>query len=359
MLQHPDVHLPWSQWSEEQTVHLIIPYSNPFRSRTRRILANNFIRQIRNTANVVGYVVELAYGDREFELTGESPTDVQFRTYDELWHKENLINLGVAAVNTLCRDSAKAAGRPYRLSDLPKYMGYSDADFSFTRHDWALEGIHLLQHHHFVQILSSYTDIASDIGPNLPADSGPISMNPTYARNYVLGKRNNSPYYGKAAAGLSFGSPGGGWLWTREAFDIVGGMLETCPLGSADWHMAVGLTQEPDQHIELRNCHPNYVKSIRDWQERAKGIERNIGCINHHGVHHFHGSKSLRGYSTRPAILSQSGHKFDPTTDLKKDWQGVWQLSGNKPLMRDDFRRYFLSRGDDNPSLLGRDRILI
>ena len=46
-------------------------------------------------------------------------------------------------------------------------------------------------------------------------------------------------------------------------------------------------------------------------------------------------------------------NKFSPTTDLKKDWQGVYALSGNKPTMRDDFRRYFISRSEDDPGLYG------
>lgn len=337
---HADIHEPWARWSEDTTLHLVVPYSNPFRSRTRRVLTNNFIREMHRTPNVRLYVVELAYGERPFEVTSraEHRDDIQLRTSDEMFHKENLINVGLS-----------------RVDPQAKYMAYCDADFTFTRHDWALEAIHLLQHHQFVQLFATYCDVAPDYVPNLSQNHGPVSMQSTYARNFLLGLRNKSPYRG--AAGVQFGSPGGAWAFRRSALDLVGGLLDVCILGSGDWHMAIGLTQEKDSHPENKLGSPGYLAAIRQWQERAKKIEKNIGCVNQFAVHHWHGSKSLRGYSSRPSILAR--HKYDPHTDLKRDWQGVYQLTGNKPEFRDDIRRYFLSRDEDNPALLSRDRIMI
>ncbi|MGH7839387.1 MAG: hypothetical protein ACREQC_16395, partial [Candidatus Binataceae bacterium] len=70
-LNHPDVQRPWSEWSEGQTLHLAVAYSNPFRWRTRRILMNDFRRRATGWPNVKLYVGELAYGDRPFEVTGD------------------------------------------------------------------------------------------------------------------------------------------------------------------------------------------------------------------------------------------------------------------------------------------------
>src|SRR5947209_8766473 len=93
--QHPDVHRPWSEWSETQKLHVATPYSNPFRWRTRRELLNDFRRHMAQSPNVVLHVGELAYGDRPFEVTGQDPNDVQMRTGHELFSKENIINLAV------------------------------------------------------------------------------------------------------------------------------------------------------------------------------------------------------------------------------------------------------------------------
>ena len=43
-----------------------------------------------------------------------------------------------------------------------KYGATIDADFHFTRHDWALETVHQLQHYDFVQLFSSYADLSGD-----------------------------------------------------------------------------------------------------------------------------------------------------------------------------------------------------
>src|ERR1017187_6574648 len=89
---HPDVHSPWSPWSESETLHVACAYNNPFRWQARRRLMNDFRYHMSCSPNVVLHVGELAYGDRPFEVTGNDPLDIQLRTEHELWHKENLLN---------------------------------------------------------------------------------------------------------------------------------------------------------------------------------------------------------------------------------------------------------------------------
>jgi hypothetical protein len=56
-----------------------------------------------------------------------------------------------------------------------------------------------------------------------------------------------------------------------------------------------------------------------------------------------------RGYGSRDEILIR--HAFEPTLDLRPDWQGVLQLNPDKVGLRDDIRAYFLSRNEDDPTL--------
>ena len=86
-------------------------------------------------------------------------------------------------------------------------------------------------------------------------------------------------------------------------------------------------------------------------------LKKNIGYVDCHAIHHFHGSKSKRAYSSRDLILVRN--KFAPTTDLKPDWQGIYQLTPDKPALRDDIRRYFISRTEDDPNLYGSERPLV
>ena len=351
-LQHPDIHAPWSQWQEELVLHIVVPYSNCFRWRTRRELVNDCIRHLRQMANVDLHVVELAYGDRPFEVTGGHVNDVQLRTASELWHKEQLINIGVS-----------------RFPADWKYGAYVDGDFHFTRHDLAIEAIHQLQHYDFAQLFSSYADLS---GETYGTGHRPLRINNGFAYNYIQnGYRLPEGYanggWRQAAAGDSYGSEydsatlagaklgvgatGGAWAWRRSAFDAVGGMLDVCALGHGDWFMTFGLVGEdaPDMHVDGYTA--DYRNTVAAWQRNAAKLNKNIGYVDCFATHHFHGAKSRRGYSSRDTLLVKN--QFSPTTDLKKDWQGVYALSGNKPAMRDDFRRYFISRSEDDPGLYG------
>ncbi|MGH9325436.1 MAG: hypothetical protein ACRD2B_01905, partial [Terriglobia bacterium] len=120
MTIHPNVHAAFKSWSEAQTLHVASPYCNPFRWRTRRELFNDFRQHMESSKNIDLYVSEIAYGDRPYEVTNGG--DIQFRSSQELWHKENLINLTVQ-----------------RFPADWRYGAYVDGDFHFTRNDWALE----------------------------------------------------------------------------------------------------------------------------------------------------------------------------------------------------------------------------
>ncbi len=360
VLHHPDTHRPWSKWSEDQTLHIVAPYINPFRWRTRRELFNDFLRHMRNTPNVVLYPVEVAFGDRPFEVTGEHENDIQLRTTHEMWLKERCINLGAA-----------------RFPPGYKYGGYVDGDFNFTRHDWALEAIQMLQHHEFVQLFSSYTDLTGETETSWRGHR-PYRLSSSFAWNYLhpdeflhmrleLRRKNlalsDDSYYAPMAPSKEFpfgfppGATGGGWAWRRSAFNTVGGMLDICILGSGDWHQAFGLIEAINVAAEMKRCTKPYVNAVLQWQSRASKLTRNIGCVDQHAVHHFHGSKSRRAYGERWHILRK--HSFDPATDLTPDDQMLWQLTGNKPRLRDDLRRYFIERCESDPNLYGGERPII
>lgn len=345
--QHPDQHQPWAEWSEEQTLHLAVCYSNPFRWRTRRELANDCIRHLRGAANVRLYVGELAYGDRPFEITDPSQDarDLQLRTNHELFHKENILN---RIIQTF------PAGW--------KYGAYIDADFHLTRHDWALETIQQLQHYDFVQPFSSYSDLTSE--------HVPMRVNTGFAFNYIQNgyklpdgyanggwKKLGYDSYGSAGGVRGVGATGGMWAFRKEAFDSVGGLLDTCILGHGDWFMAFGLAGEeaPDMHVDGYTA--DYRAQIASWQRNAAKLKKNIGYVDGFAVHQFHGSKVRRAYSHRDLILVRN--QFAPTTDLRADWQGIYQLTGDKPGLRDDIRRYFLSRTEDDPNLYGSEKAMV
>jgi len=353
VLYHPDVHAPWSQWSEDQTLHVAAAYSNPFRWRTRRELANDFKLHMRQSANVALHFGELAYGDRPHEVTSPTdPGDVQFRIQDSpLFLKENIQSAIIR-----------------RFPPDWKYGAVIDADFHMSRHDWALEAIHQLQFYDWVQLFSSYADISGDM---LGQGMRPLRINPSFAYNYIQsgcrlpegygngGWKAGAPVlddYGQSVASpgkkplRGVGATGGAWAFRRSAFDATGGLLDTCICGHGDWHMTFGLVSEDAPDVGVASYSDGYRRSIASWQRRAAKLKKNIGYIDNFAVHHFHGSKFRRFYTSRYKILIENN--FDPQTDLVADWQGIYSLSGDKPALRDGMRAYMIERAEDNPEIM-------
>lgn len=345
-ISHPNGSPSHASWAEEKKLHVAVAYSNPRRWKRRLELFNDFRRHMNGLPNIVLHVGELAFGERPFEVTSSNhPTDVQLRTSEELWHKENILNVVIA--------------RSFPTNW--QYGCYVDGDFHFTRHDIGLETIHQLQHYAWVQMFSSYMDISSN--------HEPLRVQASFANRYVKGTlfENNKELihcYGKDLINnkqKGIGATGGAWAFRRESFNACGGLLDTCILGSGDWHMAFGLIGEPDSHPqtkELVDCGHQYANSIKIWQTRAaKAVRQNVGCVDCLGIHNWHGSKQNRGYGTRWKILKDCD--YNPYVDVFKDHQGVLQLTQNKPLLRSEIRRYFNSRSEDDLSLKSGDNSLL
>jgi hypothetical protein len=146
--------------------------------------------------------------------------------------------------------------------------------------------------------------------------------------------------------------PGYAWACRRDAWNHLGGLIDFGIVGSADNYMAWGLIGEMAQALSpeiMRDC-PTYTEWCTEWENRAETyIRRNVGFVDGLLLHYFHGSKKNRGYINRSEILWQTG--FNPSKDIKRDWQGVWQLTDQKTALRDRLRGYFRSRDEDNTAI--------
>jgi hypothetical protein len=357
--RHPDVHRPWAQWSEDQILHVAVAYSNPFRWRSRRELMNKFRDHMMSQANVVLHVGEVAYGDRPWEVTSSTnPNDLQLRIGDSpLFLKENIMNLVIR-----------------RFPPGWRYGAIIDADFTMTRHDWALEAVHQLQFYSWVQLFSSYADLS---GSTLGNGYQPLRTNASFAYNWhrngfklpagygnggwksggpVMDQYEMSTIAGDKKKVHPVGATGGAWSFTRSGFDLVGGLLDICICGHGDWFQTFGLVSELAPEVGMPNYTDGYRRAIMAWQQRAAKIQKNIGYIDNFAVHHFHGSKMRRFYTSRYKILIENN--FDPQNDLVQNWQGVYQLAGNKPALRDAMRRYMLERSEDDMTLTSEQPII-
>lgn len=299
-------------------LHVITVISNPVRFKSRYKLYKDFEKYVACSGGV-HWTVEIAFGDRPFEVTDASnPQHVQLRTYEELWHKENMINLAIQ-----------------RLPLDWEYVAWVDADIIFNRPDWVDQTVHALQHYMVVQMFSH----AVDLDPNYDI----IKSHKGFVWSYF--ENGFAPSVGHTYRKYGQGHSGYCWAARREAIDQLGGLIDFAILGAGDRHMATALIGCVEDSVP-KNVSKGYMEELLMWQERAKPLTEDIGFVSGTISHMWHGKKADRRYTDRWKILTKND--FNPDTDIKLDWQGLLQLSGNKPRLRDQIRAYFLSRNEDS-----------
>jgi hypothetical protein len=308
-------------------LHVITVIENPNRFYTRYKLYQAFEQHIQMSGAIL-HTVELAFRNRHFEVTShDNPNHVQLRSPSQLWHKENLMNV---ALRSLPADW--------------EYVAWIDADVLFMRPDWVQETIQQLQHYHVVQLFSH----AVDLGPKFQ----PLTQFQGFAYSYVNGapppKRvgNNQHYY---YSGGNMWHPGYAWAARRSALSDLGGFGDIGILGSSDHHMACALIGKVSDSLH-NGVESSYREYWNEWEARAEQyVRRNIGFVEGTLAHYWHGSKKARKYVDRWQILIQN--KYDWRYDIKKDVQGVYQLTERNPKLRDQIRGYFAQRNEDSIDL--------
>lgn len=294
-------------------LNVVCVISNPCRYKTRVNLMKACLA--RNAfAGVTQWLVEAVFGEREPEVADPSnPHHIIVRCDDEIWLKENLINIAVSHFPTNWR-----------------YMMWMDGDVEFLRPNWAMEVLHTLQHFATVQPFSHVVDM----GPNREI----LETHTGFAHMYLQGQPF-TPGYG------TFWHPGYAWAWRREAWDAVGGMIDRAVCGAGDHHMATALIGRG--HLSVHGkCSKAYHKMVSDWQAKAEvHLKRNIGAMEGTILHYFHGAKANRNYVGRWDILTKTG--FEPERDLFKDDAGLLHLDRSNTYLRDLLRAYFRQRNED------------
>jgi hypothetical protein len=255
----------------------------------------------------------------------------------------------------------------------------------FLRPNWVGECIHKLQHYSFLQMFSH----ARDLGPNyemLPEDyphangvsfiqswkDGDLAENLAFHRPLLPANiqadikkikkdfstlRRDFKQLEKDLEGDYYYQPGGlrrvwsglAWAATREAFDLMGGLIDFAVWGGGDWHMAHALVGKRDGLMH-NGLHQNYKTMVNEWYDRSQRfVRQNLGVMEGSIVHSWHGRKTSRGYGDKHRILAKLG--FDPLRHLKRDYQGLYQLhddgADNFIGLRDSFRKVAHERQED------------
>ena len=318
---------PYEKVFDQDKFHLITMCSNPMRFTRRYELFIRF-RQYMESLNVHIWTAEIQDGDRPFCITKkENPRDLQLRVNQQLWHKENALNLLMQ-----------------RLPTDWKYVAWVDADIEFLNKNWLHETIHELQLHQVVQMWEN----AIDQGPNGESFGLCHSFLGKYVKNgYRFPEKwEKDPNKFGAYQGKEY-HPGFAFAATREGINNMGMLLDRAIAGAGDRHMCLAWTGKAQYSFHPQAPAP-YKKYVMDYQDRCLHlVKKNVGYVDGTIIHHWHGAKNKRGYWNRWQILN--GNNYDPFLDLRTDWQGLYQLDDYlKPNLRDGLRAYFASRCDDS-----------
>jgi hypothetical protein len=297
----------------DDTLHVIAVTSNPCQFARRYILAREFVSRMEQESNVKLYIVELAYGNQEFYVTEKkNPRHLQLRGSVPLWHKENMINLGVKL-----------------LPPKWKAMAWIDADVEFENVNWATDTLKVLNGCRDIVQLFSH---AVDMTKNLNA----MSIFPSFGFQYS--KKNS---YG--GTGINMWHPGYAWACTRKAYERMGGLYEMSILGSGDHNMSFAFIGRPDLSLN-ENTTDAYKESLREFQQRAVNLR--LGYVPGVIRHHFHGAKKNRKYHERWQILVDNA--YEPFVHVKRNKDGLLVPTELCPQkMLDDILAYFAERNED------------
>jgi hypothetical protein len=299
----------------EEKLNVIIVISNPCLYAKRYILLKEFVKRIEEEeSNVNLFIVEMAYKEQKFIITDKkNKNHLQLRTETPIWHKENMINLGVK----------------YLLPKNYKAFAWIDADIEFENNSWALDTLKILNGcEDVVQLFSHCVDMNNE--------KNNLNIFNSFGYSY-----NKSKKY--TTSGNDYWHPGFAWAMTRRAYEKIGGLYDKGVLGSGDSIMALSFVNKTI-HMNNEKYSSDYNNSMLKYQEKASKLRLGYtpGVIRHH----YHGLKQNRKYTERWKILMK--HQFSPAKHLTYDSNGILvPTNAFSEEFKQDILNYFKERKED------------
>lgn len=322
---------------EKRTHWFVGVVNNPLGYKARYNLYWNFVRHVLEDLGANLLIVEGVYGHRRFVVTHKPPLDpsrmryVKARAKSVLWHKENLVNLGIAALPPDCG-----------------YVTLVDVDLTFKRRDGGPRSsiVDLI-----TDTLQRYPVAQTWVHGNLlgPGEKNILGNVSSFGARYVAWRERGEGLDGSSKKVhpnvTKKWHPGFAWSYRMDVLKALGGVFEAAVIGGGDRFMACSLiglanTECPDEMP--KGLH----RAVEEWQARADPIvHANVGVVPLDIEHHFHGFKKDRNYRQRQAVLLR--HEFDPAADLWHNKFGMLELAGNKEGLQEDILEYFRGRHED------------
>jgi len=299
----------------EEKLNVIIVISNPCLYAKRYILLKEFVKRIEEEEDYVNlFIVEMIYKNQKFIITNKNNKNhLQLKTDTPIWHKENMINLGVK----------------YLLPKNYKAFAWVDADIEFENNTWALDTL---------KILNGCKDVVQLFSHCVDMSNNNTNLNIFNSFGYSFNKQKL--YTSKTS---DFWHPGYAWAITRKAYEKIGGLYDKGVLGSGDNIIALSFINNSKTATNILYT-DDYNNSILEYQLKASKLRLGYtpGIIRHH----YHGSKKNRNYTERWIILIK--HNYSPIEHVSYDKMGVLQPSDKfSDHFKKDIMNYFIERKED------------
>ena len=300
----------------EEKLNVIIVISNPCLYAKRYKLLNQFVKRINEEEEYVNlFIVEMIYQNQKFIITDKNNKNhLQLITDVPIWHKENMVNLGVK----------------YLLPKNYKAFAWIDADLEFENNSWALDTL---------KILNGSKDVIQLFSHCIDMNYDETTLNIFNSVGYSYNK--NKKYVSK---GLDYWHPGYAWAINRKAYEKIGGLYDKGILGSGDSIMALSFINKV-QTMNNMKYSIDYNASMTEYQKKTNKLRLGYtpGVIRHY----YHGSKKNRRYTERWKILMN--HQYSPYHHLKYDDMGILIPTENfSQEFKNDIMEYFKERKEDD-----------
>jgi len=318
------------------TLYVITALFNPKGYKSRYVLYKQFEKRMLSTANVVLCTVEclMPEQDPKVKKMAKNHIVIQVDSLDQLWLKENLINIGFS-----------------KIPDDAEYVCWIDADIEFKNQNWVEETIGALQTYDAVQMFSKVIYLDNTQVPLVEHDSlmygwlngATINSNgKSFYRQGVELNKKLSPSYGW------HGAPGGAWAYRKSVYESIGGLFELGVVGSGDSYSAFALIGIfcPSLSSNHFKYNDNYLSKVYSYVNQVYDkVKGNVGYLDGEIIHYYHGKSVNRNYWNRNAILCDND--FDPDFDTYKNKDGVIQLTTSNSKFIQDISDYFQNRKED------------
>jgi len=298
-----------------EILHVIAVISNPCEYKIRWKLMKDFIERMKQTDGIQLYVVEMAYNDQLYHVTDlNNPFHLQLRCNDVLWHKENMINIGI---NKLFPKDWK-------------YMAWIDGDIEFLNKNWVSETINKLNTFDIVQLFETCDD--------LDKNGVPMYIHKSFGNQWSKGEKIQKALKKEL---ITPEHPGYAWACTREFYNNIG-IYDRSIIGYGDKIITYGIIGNNKLMYDKTLVNAN--NETNEYMNKFKNIK--FGVVDGKILHYYHGTKQNRQYLERSEIMLKN--KFDPILQIQYNEFGILVPTD---VMNCDFLKnimeYFLNRKED------------